>query len=64
MRLHAQTALFQNGNVLLRQKHWPQNYINEITGFPGTKFDDQADSTTQALDYIKNNDMPQQAALA
>jgi predicted phage terminase large subunit-like protein len=58
MRLHAQTALFENGNVLLpRQKHWVQDYINEITGFPGTKFDDQVDSTTQALDYIKNNDM-------
>jgi predicted phage terminase large subunit-like protein len=58
MRLHAQTALFENGNVLLpRQKHWLQDYINEITGFPGTKFDDQVDSTTQALDYIKNNDV-------
>jgi phage terminase large subunit-like protein len=51
-------TLFENGNVLLpRQKHWVQDYINEITGFPGTKFDDQVDSTTQALDYIKNNDM-------
>jgi predicted phage terminase large subunit-like protein len=51
MRLHAQTALFENGNVLLpRQKHWVQDYINEITGFPGTNFDDQVDSTTQALD--------------
>jgi predicted phage terminase large subunit-like protein len=58
MRLHAQTALFENGNVLLpRQKHWLKDYINEITGFPGTKFDDQVDSTTQALDYIKNNDV-------
>jgi predicted phage terminase large subunit-like protein len=58
MRLHAQTALFENGNVLLpRQKHWLQDYINEITGFPGTKFDHQVDSTTQALDYIKNNDV-------
>lgn len=52
------TALFENGNVLLpRQKPWLQDYINEITGFPGTKFDDQVDSTTQALDYIKNNDV-------
>jgi predicted phage terminase large subunit-like protein len=58
MRLHAQTALFENGNVLLpRQKPWLQDYINEITGFPGTKFDDQVDSTTQALDHIKNNDV-------
>jgi predicted phage terminase large subunit-like protein len=58
MRLHAQTALFENGNVLLpRQKHWVQDYINEITGFPGTKFDDQVDSTTRAIDCIKNNDM-------
>jgi predicted phage terminase large subunit-like protein len=58
MRLHAQTALFENGNVLLpRQKPWLHDYINEITGFPGTKFDDQVDSTTQALDHIKNNDV-------
>ena len=58
MRLHAQTALFENGNVLLpRQAWWLQDYINEITGFPGTKFDDQVDSTTQALDHIKNNDV-------
>jgi hypothetical protein len=24
-----------------------------VTGFPGTKFDDQVDSTTQALQFLK-----------
>ena len=28
------------------------DYINELTGFPGTKYADQVDSTTQFLDYI------------
>jgi hypothetical protein len=34
------------------------DYIAEITGFPGTKFDDQVDSTTQALAYMREpNDL-------
>jgi phage terminase large subunit-like protein len=28
-------------------------YIKELTGFPGAKFDDQVDSTTQALEYLQ-----------
>jgi phage terminase large subunit-like protein len=27
-------------------------YFKELTGFLGTKFDDQVDSATQFLDYI------------
>jgi predicted phage terminase large subunit-like protein len=54
MRLHLQTALFANGHVLLpRQAPWLADYVAELTGFPGTKFDDQVDSTTQALQYLK-----------
>ena len=26
--------------------------MTELTGFPGTKYDDQVDSTTQALSYL------------
>jgi predicted phage terminase large subunit-like protein len=54
MRLHAQTAWFENGLVLLpREASWLSEFVRELTGFPGTKFDDQVDSTTQALDHLK-----------
>jgi predicted phage terminase large subunit-like protein len=54
MRLHAQTAAsFEGGFVLLpRQAPWLDAYVHELTGFPGTKYDDQVDSTTQALDHL------------
>lgn len=56
MRLHAQTALFENALVFLpRQASWLQDYRVELTSFPGSKFDDMVDSTTQALDYLKTN---------
>jgi predicted phage terminase large subunit-like protein len=56
MRLHAQTDLFENGRVF-PPKHafWLPEYITELTGFPGTRHDDPVDSTTQALDYLRNN---------
>ena len=54
IRLHAQTAWFENGLVLLpRSASWLADYVTELTGFPGTKYDDQVDSTTQALDYLR-----------
>jgi len=57
MRLHTQTAAFENGFVLLpAHAPWLADYIGELTGFPGTRYDDQVDSTTQALDYMRKND--------
>ena len=57
MRLHAQTALFENGKVLLpKEAPWLHEYVAEITGFPGSRHADQVDSTTQALDYLRQND--------
>jgi len=54
MRLHLQTALFANGSIVLpRQAAWLADYLAELTGFPGAKFDDQVDSTTQALQFLK-----------
>jgi phage terminase large subunit-like protein len=32
---------------------WLDDYVRELTAFPGSKFDDQVDSTAQALDYMK-----------
>jgi predicted phage terminase large subunit-like protein len=57
MRLHAQTIAFENGSVFLpKTAPWLDDYVNEIIGFPGTKHDDQVDSTTQALDYLRQHD--------
>jgi predicted phage terminase large subunit-like protein len=56
MRLHAQTAIFENGRVLLpRRASWLSDYINELTSFPGSRHDDQVDSTTQALDHLRSH---------
>ena len=54
MRLHALTALFENGYVfLLQDARWFEDYVAELTGFPGSKYSDQVDSTTQALAYLR-----------
>jgi predicted phage terminase large subunit-like protein len=58
MRLHACSDRFENGRVLLpRNAPWLDEYILELIGFPGTKHDDQVDSTTQALDYLRVPDL-------
>lgn len=57
LRLHAQADLFENGFVYLPSSAgWLTDYVHEITTFPGTKHDDQVDSTTQALDYLRKFD--------
>jgi predicted phage terminase large subunit-like protein len=54
VRLHAQTAEFERGGVLLpRFSPWLADYVRELTSFPGSKYDDQVDSTTQALEYLR-----------
>ena len=56
MRLTAQTDLFESGKVFLPvQAPWLEDYRHELCAFPGSKFDDQVDSTTQALDYLRTN---------
>jgi predicted phage terminase large subunit-like protein len=53
MRVHAQTVKFEEGKVFLPSSApWLSEYIRELTAFPGTKFDDQVDSTVQALDHL------------
>ena len=55
VRLYAQTALFENGRVLLpREAPWLPDYVNELTSFPGSRHDDQVDSA-QALQYVKEH---------
>ena len=54
MRLHAQTATIENGFVHLPEEaHWLADYLHELTMFPAGRYDDQVDSTAQALAWTK-----------
>jgi predicted phage terminase large subunit-like protein len=54
MRLHAQTAMIENGFVHLPEDApWLAEYVHELTTFPRGKHDDQADSTSQFLEWLK-----------
>jgi predicted phage terminase large subunit-like protein len=56
MRMHAQTAMIENGFVYLpHEAHWLAEYLREIAIFPNGKHDDQVDSTAQALDWVKRS---------
>lgn len=53
MRLAAQSPKFEAGRVFLPTgAPWLDAYLQELTGFPGGKHDDQADSTSQALEFL------------
>jgi predicted phage terminase large subunit-like protein len=54
MRLRAQTATIENGFVYLpRVAHWLAEYLFELMTFPNSRYKDQADSTSQALGWMK-----------
>ena len=54
MRMHAQTAMIENGFVSIPQNApWLAEYLHEMTVFPNGKHDDQVDSTAQFLDWFK-----------
>ncbi len=54
MRMHQVTSVMENGFVHLPEKAaWLDQYLNELTSFPKGKWNDQADSTSQALDWFK-----------
>jgi predicted phage terminase large subunit-like protein len=54
MRMHAQSGMIENGFVHIPcTAHWLDDYLLELTTFPRGKFDDQVDSTAQALDWAK-----------
>ena len=58
-RTSAQSVKFENGRVFLpKQASWLDDYIGEITAFPGGKYDDQVDSTSQALEFLGNKARP------
>jgi predicted phage terminase large subunit-like protein len=56
MRMNSVTSTIENGFVHLPDRAaWLGEYLHELTSFPNGKYDDQADSTSQALDWFKNN---------
>ena len=55
-RMYTVTAMMENGLVHLPDKAvWREEYIHELRIFPNGKHDDQADSTSQGLDWFKSN---------
>ena len=55
-RVHRVTAMLENGNVYLPTvAHWKDDLLNEVTAFPAAKYDDQVDSMTQALKWMKDD---------
>ncbi len=55
MRLHAQTATIEYGFVYLpREAPWLADSLHELTVFPNGRYDDQVDSTSQALAWTKH----------
>jgi predicted phage terminase large subunit-like protein len=56
MRMHSVTNMIENGFVHLPDKTaWLGEYLRELANFPKGRYDDQADSTSQALDWFKQN---------
>src|SRR6516162_1457500 len=54
MRLHAQTAMIENGFVYVPEgASWLAGYLHEMSVFPNGKHDDQVDSTAQFLDWFQ-----------
>jgi predicted phage terminase large subunit-like protein len=54
MRMHAQTAMIENGFVHLpKEAPWLAPYLHERAVFPKGRHDDQVDSTAQILDGFK-----------
>jgi predicted phage terminase large subunit-like protein len=59
MRMHAQTAMIENGFVYLPDTApWLNAYLHELASFPNGRHDDQVDSTAQLLDWFKRGSGP------
>jgi predicted phage terminase large subunit-like protein len=54
MRMHSVSSTIENGFVHIpTHAEWLAQYLHEMATFPKGKFDDQVDSTSQALDWVK-----------
>lgn len=56
MRMHSVSNIIENGFVHIPdQSVWLAEYLHELSTFPNGKYDDQVDSTSQALDWFKSS---------
>jgi hypothetical protein len=59
MRMHAPTAMIENGFVHLpKESPLARPYLHGLTAFPKGRHDDQVDSTAQMLDWFKRGSGP------
>ena len=55
LRMYTVTSTIENGFVHIPERaEWLEPYLYELTIFPKGKFDDQVDSTSQALAWIRD----------
>jgi len=60
-RANAVTPLIEAGKVYLPESApWLFDFIEELSAFPNAEHDDQVDSTTQALSYMRTDPEPQE----
>ena len=61
VRAYAVAAVIASGQVLLpMQASWLEDYLFELQIFPSGRYDDQVDSTTQALNWMTEYNGPEQ----
>jgi predicted phage terminase large subunit-like protein len=54
LRMHSVSSTIENGFVYIpAEADWLAEYLHEMSSFPNGKYDDQVDSTSQALDWLK-----------
>ena len=64
MRLHAQTAVIEQGRVWLsHDAPWRESFLHELTTFPKSSYNDQVDSTAQALAWITQGELTPEPGL-
>jgi predicted phage terminase large subunit-like protein len=58
-RANAVTPLCEAGRVYLPQSApWLTQFLDEHSNFPNSRFDDTADTTTQALNFLRGSGPP------
>ncbi len=63
-RANAVTPLIEAGKVFLPENApWLFDYLEELSAFPNAAHDDQVDSTTQALSFMRGEPEPEEAII-
>ena len=57
-RVNAISPLIEAGKIYLPEStNWLHDYIEELTSFPSGEYDDQVDSTSQALNWLSKTNV-------